>query len=130
MNIKCIGCYDLLREKLELSGEKLVVYNCPLYFPYACALSGLVRPGKGIIEAVRDCPEDPLSRCILCPKPGTIHYGQDIAATCQEHYDAWGKWLDDHPERRDYLAPKGRSRKANWIEVSREFVEDMREVRE
>jgi len=126
MNIKCIGCYDLLREELELEGRPLVVYNCPRFFPYACALSGLLRPGSGIIEAVRDCNEDPLSHCVLCSNTKITHYGQDIVSICKEHDAAWGKWLDEHPERRAHLAPRGRSVKANWVEVFREFIEDMR----
>ncbi|MBA7637564.1 hypothetical protein ES703_45209 [subsurface metagenome] len=124
--IKCIGCYDLLREEVELKGKPLTVYNCPRFFPYACVLSGLLRPGSGIIEAVRDCNEDPLSHCVLCSNTKIIHYGQDIVSACKEHYDAWSKWLHGHPERRARLAPRGRSVKANWIEVFREFIEDMR----
>ena len=124
-NIKCIGCYDLLREEMTVEGRPLIVYKCSR-FPYACALSGLLRPGSAIVKMVEDCPEDPLKYCAICGKPGTVGYGQDIVATCQEHYDAWSKWLDEHPERRAHLSPQGRAKKANWIEVFREFVEDMR----
>jgi len=125
--IKCVGCYDLLREELDIGGKLLVVYNCPRFFPYACALSGLIRPGSGIVEAVRDCNEDPLSHCVLCSNTKITHYGQDIVSICSKHDLAWGKWLEEHPERRAYLAPKGRSRQSNWIEVFREFIEDMRQ---
>jgi len=130
--IKCIGCYDLLREEMNLGGQplyghtgKIVVYNCPR-FPYACVLSGLLRPGLGVQKAAEDCPEDPLSHCAVCSNTKIIHYGQDIVSICSEHDKAWGKWLDQHPERRAHLAPRGRSIKANWIEVFREFVEDNR----
>lgn len=125
-NIKCIGCMDLLREELKLEGRTLVVYNCPRYFPYACALSGLLQPGSGIVEAVKDCNENPEGHCILCSKIEVTHYGTLPLATCKEHFDAWSKWLDKHPEREAYLKPKGRVRKANWIEVFREFIEDIR----
>jgi len=130
MNTKCIGCYDLLREEVELGGRYLIVYNCP-HFPYACALSGLLRPGSGIIEAMNDCPERIEDHCILCPKTDLISLGEPpIVFICTEHYHAWSKWLDEHPERQAYLSPKGRARKANWIEVFREFIEDMRKEAE
>jgi len=125
--IKCVGCYDLLREELTLGGKPLIVYNCPRFFPYACALSGLIRPGSGITEAVEDCPEQLGAHCILCTKTELVSYGLQDVFICKEHDRAWGKWLEDHPERRAYLAPKGRLRQSNWIEVFREFIEDMRQ---
>jgi len=124
--IKCIGCSELLREEIDFDDKHLVVYNCPRYFPYSAVISGLIRPGSGIVEAVRDCNEDPLSHCVLCSNTKIIHYGQDIVSICSKHDLAWGKWLDEHPERRAYLAPKGRVRQSNWIEVFREFIEGMR----
>jgi len=124
--IKCIGCLDLHREELELEGKPLVVYNCPRYFPYSTVISGLLWPGKGIVEAVRECPDDPLSHCAVCSNTKITHYGQDIVSICKEHDAAWGKWLYEHPERSAYLAPYGRTRKGNWVEVFREFIEDMR----
>lgn len=130
MNIKCIGCYDLLREEVTLEGRPLIVYNCPHFFPYACALSGLLRPGRGIIEAVERCPEDPLSHCVVCSNTEILYYGQEIASVCSKHDKAWQKWLDEHPERRAYFKPRRRVIKANWVEVFREFVEDMREKQE
>jgi len=123
--IKCVGCYDLSREELDFTEGKLVVYNCPR-FPYMCAMSGLLRPSRGILKAVNDCPDDPLSHCAVCSITKITHYGQDIVSICEEHGAAWGKWLDEHPERRAHLAPRGRSVKANWVEVFREFVEDCR----
>ena len=123
--IKCVGCYDLLREELDLGGKHLVVYNCSR-FPYLCALSGLLRPGRRILKAVNDCPDDTLSHCAVCSSTKTTHYGQDIVSICEEHGVAWGKWLDEHPERRAHLEPRGRSVKANWVEVFREFLEDTR----
>ena len=126
MDIKCIGCFDLLREELILEGRPLVVYNCPRFFPYACALSGLIRPSTCILKAAEMCPDDPLSHCAVCSDTKITHYGQDIVSICREHGAAWSKWLHEHPEMRPRMAPRGRSVKANWIEVFREFVEDMR----
>jgi len=126
MNIKCIGCFELLREELTVEGRPLVVYNCLRFFPYACALSGLLRPGLGVQRAVEDCPEDPLSHCAVCSNTNITHYGQDIVSICSKHDKAWGKWLDEHPERRAHIGPRGRSVKSNWVEVFREFVEDIR----
>lgn len=127
MNIKCIGCYDLLRVEMTLGG--LVAYNCPR-FPYVCTLNGLFRPRRGILKAVNDCPEDPLSHCILCSDTNVTYYGENIVTTCKEHYYAWSKWLDAHPGWRDRIAPKGRVKKANWVEVFREFIEDIRQSRQ
>jgi len=126
MNIKCIGCYYLLREELTLGGRPLVVYDCPLFFPYTCALSGLLRPGSVIVKAVETCPEEPLSHCVICSNKEITHYGQDIVSVCKEHDTAWTKWLNEHPERRAHMSPRGRVVKANWVEVFREFVEDIR----
>jgi len=131
MNIKCIGCYDLLREEVLVGGMPLVVYICPRFFPYNTTIEGLIRPGKGIIEAVKLCTESIEGHCIICSKPALISYREPkIVFICLEHGRAWGKWLGEHPERRAHLAPRGRSVKANWIEVFREFVEDMRKEAE
>ena len=124
--IKCIGCSELLREEIDFDDKHLVVYNCPRFFPYACALSGLIRPGSGITEAVKDCPEQLGAHCILCTKTELVSYGLQDVFICKDHDRAWGKWLEDHPERRSHLAPRGRSVKANWVEVFREFIEDAR----
>ncbi len=124
--IKCIGCNDLLREELDIGGKHLVVYNCPRFFPYACALSGILRPGSGITEAVKDCPEQLGAHCILCTKTDLVQYGLEVIFICKEHDKAWGKWLNDHPGKRDYMRPGQRVVKAHWIEVFREFIEDMR----
>lgn len=125
--IKCIGCSELLREEIDFDDKHLVVYNCPRFFPYACALSGLFRPGDGITEAVKDCPEQLGAHCILCTKTGVISYGEPrIVYACKEHDQAWGEWLKEHPDRSAYIAPKGRLRRANWVEVFREFIEDTR----
>ncbi len=126
--IKCIGCYGLRRNELTVGGRPLVVYNCPGFFPYECALSGLLLPGSGIVEAVKDCPEQLGEHCILCAKPWVTSYGfPPNVFACKEHDQAWGKWLKDHPDRHAYISPIGRLRKANWVEVFREFIEDMRE---
>ena len=123
--IKCIGCFGLLRKELDVGGEKAVVYNCHR-FPYMCAMAGLLKPGKGISRAVKACPYHPLGHCVLCSRTKIIHYDQNIVSVCIEHYTAWAKWLDEHPERRAHMAPRGRSVKANWVEVFREFIEDSR----
>lgn len=124
MIIKCIGCLDLIREELEMPG-KVVVYTCRR-FPFSAEISGLLRPGKGILKAVDDCPRHPETHCILCAQVDVLHYGDDIVAICKEHDRAWTKWLDALPGRRAYLSPKGRMNRACWIEVFREFIEDMR----
>jgi len=129
MNIKCIGCYELRKEVVDFVHGTVVVYNCSR-FPYAATIGGLLRPGKGIIEAVRLCPGNPLGHCAVCSNTKIMHYGQDIVSICKEHDHAWEKWLDEHPERHAYLEPLGRSRKSNWIEVFREFIEDMRKEAE
>jgi len=123
--IKCIGCLKLLREEIDFDDKHLVVYTCPR-FSYACAVSGLLRPGKNLLEAAENCPEDPLSHCAVCSSTEISHYGKDIIAICKEHDRAWSRWLEEHPERRAYLSPRGRLKMANWIEVFREFIEDMR----
>jgi hypothetical protein len=125
--IKCVGCYDLKTEKLTLAGKPLVVYNCATYFPYACALSGLLHPGKDIFEAVDTCPKRIDRYCILCPQPPSHgSYGKGMVFICKTHDLAWRKWLDEHPDRQKYLAPHDRLNKPNWIEVFREFIEEMR----
>ena len=128
MLIKCIGCFKLVRvEMLRASNALEVYYDCPGIFPYMTSIGGILRPGKGIEEAAKDCADDPLSHCILCTEDTDIaHYGENITAICHEHNLAWGQWLDGHPERRAYLAHKGRVKRANWVEVFREFIEDMR----
>ena len=124
--IKCVGCHDLIREELTLKGKPLVVYNCSL-FPYACALSGLLHPGKGILDAVAKCPERIDSHCILClQSPDHFPYGERMVFICKKHDLAWRKWLSEHPDRRKHLAPHGRRNAPNWIEVFREFVEEIR----
>jgi len=123
--IKCIGCYELRREVMEVEGKNLVVYDCHRY-PYACVISGLLRPGKGLLGAVSDCPEDPLSHCVICPETKFTHYSEGMVSVCEEHGRAWGNWLNDHLGRREYMAPRHRAIKARWIEVFREFIEDMR----
>jgi len=125
--IKCIGCLELKRTELNLVSGKVVVYKCHRYFPYMCALSGLLRPGKGIVEAVKDCPERLDEHCILCSSTILTTFGlPPLVFICPEHDKAWGKWLDDHPGKHEYFAPGHRVKKDRWIEVFREFIEDMR----
>jgi len=127
MVVKCVGCSSLVREEVEVSKILLVTYNCRL-FPYAAVISGLIRPGLGITKAAAGCPVIIENNCAVCCGKPDVKYGQGIAYTCKEHDKAWSKWLDEHPERRAHLAPKGRGRQANWIEVFREFIEDMRQA--
>lgn len=127
--IKCIGCLKLVREEMTRANlGREVYYNCPDIFPYMTSIGGLLHPGKGLEEAVRkDCSEQIGEHCILCDKPGKP-YGREIVFMCQDHDRAWGKWLDEHPDRRAYLSPGGhRVKQANWIEVFREFIEEARE---
>ena len=130
MIIKCIGCYELRRRELNMSNGVEIVYECERYFPYMTTIGGLLRPASGTLEAVKDCPEDPLSHCVVCSNTEIWQFRGDITSICKEHATAWGKWLDAHPERRAHLAPKGRVKRANWVEVFREFVEDIRKQRE
>lgn len=124
--LKCIGCRELLREELKFHFRPAVVYNCPQYFPYPCALSGLLKPGKGIVAAVEDCSEQMGFHCILCSRIEVHPYGTGVVYVCEEHDKAWGKWLDDHPEKRKYICPGHRVVRAHWVETFREFVEDQR----
>ncbi len=128
--IKCVGCKELQREEVDLKETILVVYGCTVHFPYRnrCAINGLFRPTKAIREAVSDCDFQPGLTCILCSKPGLGGYGHDeIIFMCEKHDNAWFGWLEAHPERRAYIAPRGRAIRANWIEVFREFIEAERE---
>jgi hypothetical protein len=137
MVIKCVGCYHLVRKDMrvnpehwksyKLKGDILTTYECPKFFEYCTTLDGLLRPGKATLEAVKLCHEEPLSHCALCSEPPSYKYGYpEIAAACKKHHQSWTKWLDEHPDRRAHLAPRGRAVRANWIEVFREFIEDMR----
>ncbi len=127
--VKCISCSELRREELRFKGKPMVVYNCARYFPYACALSGLFRPASRIVEAVKDCPELVDLNCVVagCLNLDLTTYGKDkMVFICKDHDRAWGKWLDEHPKKRDYIAPLGSTRRSNWVEVFREFVESQR----
>ncbi len=128
--IKCIGCFKLRRGETT-AGEKprlrLITYDC-FRFPHACALRGLIRPTKDITRTAEDCPQRIAVHCILCnERPVTTYGDPPLAYACKAHDEAWGKWLEDHPKRRDSLAPKGRMNSMSWVEVFREFIEDMRD---
>lgn len=136
--IKCVGCYDLLREeyRLKLDGkdikrraEVLVAYICPRFFDHPFALSSLLRPVKGVLEAVEMCPDRVGEHCILCEKKGVQVYGVECVFTCDKHHRAWGKWLNEHPGKRESIRPGRRLRKDRWIEGFREFIEDMRKAK-
>lgn len=127
--IKCIGCQHLYREVINRLKGPVVVYDCWLgRLPYSATLSGLLRPAKGITSGAEKCPEQPTTRCAVCQQTTDLrYYGSDNSvATCQEHDKAWGKWLDKYPERRACLAPRGRLITANWVELFRDFIEEMR----
>jgi hypothetical protein len=129
--LKCIGCRELRREIVRVKGNLLVTYNCPSFFPYSTAISGLIRPASGITRAAEKCPIDPTKECIICGAFGKLRaYGEETIRTCVRHYEAWSKWLDDHPEKREAIMPKGHLKYSVWIEAFREFVEEMRQPAE
>lgn len=145
--IKCIGCGQLKRELLEIRlVNKPVVYYCPRAldrmqpllprqverrthdcsrFPYYAALSGLLRPGKGIREAAAGCPED-IKKCVICGSTEElVKYGPEpVAFACKAHNQSWSDWLDQHPNKLESFKPKGRVVTRLWIDVFREWVED------
>lgn len=143
--VKCTGCLKLKREVLDASAEalkayrttpegKLVCYDCP-NFPYITVMSGLLRPGKGLLKAVEACKDHTRSaRCMLCGSEedyhtlGSIDVEDCLAVLCSPHYNAWSNWLDNHPEHRKLFAPRGRPILSAWLDAFREFVEDMRET--
>jgi hypothetical protein len=134
--LKCIGCYELCRKETremtpgEVPRPLLITYDC-VRFPYACALAGLLRPTKGITLVAENCPRRIDEHCILCSeKPVTTYGDPALVYVCKVHDEAWKKWLENHPERRDSLAPKGRLNRTSWVEVFREFIEDMRKKKE
>lgn len=143
---KCVGCYLLRREELDIglsktfkdrkkTGEgKLVVYDClDGRYPYLAAISGLLHPSVGINQAARDCEQVIEGHCILCRETSDLKkYGSEppLVYICAKHDKAWSTWLDEPDSygnvRLEYLAPRGRVRRENWIELFREFIEDMR----
>jgi hypothetical protein len=124
MEVKCVACKHLKREVVVMEGLPLVVYNCPGHFPYHAALSGLLRPSKGIKEAADNCPGPDRSHCILCEATfGLLHYGIEVLI-CRRHDAAWRRWLNTHPSYRDYFSPRGRRKKDRWIEVFRKFIDE------
>jgi len=122
MIIKCIACIELKRRELKINGEAAILYDCP-HLPYMTSIGGLMRPGSGTIKGAEACPENPRSHCAICSETKIQHYGHGIVSICPEHDKAWGQWLDEHPEKREHIAPRGRAIRANWVEVFREFVE-------
>jgi hypothetical protein len=124
--LKCICCRNLRREVIPVKGRSLVVYNCPPHFPYQAVLRGLLHPGKGIEEAADGCSDFDQKHCIVCGSDsGFVRYGIQVCI-CGKCDKAWGKWLDEHPGKREYIAPHGRARRDSWIEVFREFIEGAR----
>lgn len=125
--VKCIGCGELKRDVQPLDKVNpkfpLVIYGCDR-FPYWCALSGLLKPSKGIEKAAADCPVDITKACCICgTEKGLKSYGDDkFVFTCIRHYGAWSAWLDAHPEKMAYFSPRRRIIGARWIEVFREWV--------
>jgi len=118
---KCVGCYSLRREVIDISrmglkgyktdDGKIVVYDClDGRYPYQAVISGLLRPSTGINAAAHDCPKTIEGHCILCSETKKLkHYGYEpLVYICGEHDKAWSSWLDKHPGRREEIAPKGR----------------------
>jgi hypothetical protein len=128
--IKCVGCYGLVRKVVHLRDNDLVVYRCPGFFPFDCALSGLLRPVKDIIQAAKNCPKRSGEQCILCEEKGTQIFGVECVFMCNKDDRAWSKWLTEHPGKREYICPGKRIKTDRWIEVFREFIEDIRVSRQ
>jgi hypothetical protein len=128
MNLKCIGCNQLKREEGEWLGKHMVIYSCPK-LPYATTIGGLIRPGKGIIEAAARCPVDISEHCIICGtgRSRLRAYGKELLYICAKCGESWSTWLSvEHPDRRQYLCPRNRLIHSRWIEVFREFIESTR----
>jgi hypothetical protein len=142
-SIKCTGCIELRRgvfdtkaidlKRYRTESGKYILYICSKgYFPYQTTIGGLLRPGRALKEALAACPERPRGSCVICHKTeklthlGGIEEETCTAAVCSEHYKAWSTWLDEHPEKRQHIAPKGRPRHAEWVDVFREFIDDKR----
>jgi len=143
---KCIGCYQLRREELDIEMSrifkdrrkndegKLVVYDClDGLYPYQAAISGLLHPSVGINQAARGCPRVNEGHCILCPETDNLlSYGKEpLVYICKEHDKAWENWLDEVDSysnvRREYIAPRGQMIRSIWIELFREFIEEIRQ---
>ena len=145
---KCVGCYLLRREVLDIgehersflkgrrkTGEgNLIVYDCmDGRYQYKAAISGLLKPCVGINNAAHDCPRVIEGHCIFCSETQNLrHYGPEpLVYICGKHDKDWGTWLAEPDSygniRREYLTPRGRVRRENWIELFREFVEEMRQ---
>lgn len=127
--VKCVGCGRLVREAQPPDAINpkfpLVIYNCADgRFPYWCALSGLLKPSRGIEKAAAGCPVDISQGCIVCGTGENLtSYGESkFAYACYEHHWAWSKWLDDHPGKRAYFKSGSRIIHSHWIEGFREWV--------
>lgn len=126
--IKCLSCRQLIREAQPLDANPqfpLVIFGCER-FPYWCALSGLLRPSKGIERAAAECPVDTHDSCVVCgTKKALIVYGEhNLTVICPIHDHAWDKWLNNHPGKREYIHPTDRLNKSRWYEVFREYVSE------
>jgi len=108
--------------------KELVVYDCDQgVFPYTAALSGLLRPGKGIAFVAKDCDLIDRDRCVVCREPAETGFSHDpVIKICKKHSLAWIAWLDAHPEKRAYFAPRDRAIGPRWLEVFLEFVASAR----
>ena len=125
--IKCVGCRELVRETAARRGRSFVIYTCQRYLPFWCTLSGLLRPGTRLQEAVRDCPWVEGNSCALCAHaPEESLGGEGVVYLCEGHLAAWSGWLNIHPGKREYIRPNKRPILARWVEVFREFMEDAR----
>lgn len=126
--VQCIACVDLKREVKKVEGTDLVVYHCGWgKFPYMCALSGLEKPSEGIARAADGCELFDRQRCVVCGgKEGLTMTGKGRINICRVHDRAWGKWLDSHPEKRDYLSGKTRLIFSGWLAVFLEFAAEQK----
>lgn len=125
--VKCIGCDQLVRE-VNRDHPKFapVLYTCEK-FSYSCALSGLLKPSKGIEKAAADCPVDISKGCVVCGTGQDLtYYGEEpVAYICRTHEIAWAQWLSvPGKNRHEYIRPRRRLIGSRWIELFREFVQE------
>ncbi len=131
--LKCAGCLYLIREAQD--PEKinpkfpLVIYGCEEErLPYWTSINGLMRPGKGNQRAADNCSKNVTCGCVVCgAHEKLLSYGKDdFVYICPNHDKAWGKWLDDHPGKREYIHPRKTIITSHWIEVFWKFVAEAR----
>lgn len=126
--VQCIACPDLKREVKKVERTDLVVYHCGWgKFPYMCALSGLEKPSEGIARSAGQCKLFDRQRCVVCGgKEGLTMIGKSRLNICHEHDQAWGAWLERHPDKRDCFRGKARFIFSRWVEVFLEFAAEQK----